>query len=946
LAPCGGSCSTPTRSRLTVAMDSSGNEDKLRALMENAKCDEQTARALLKKMNARASLKEKDAASGKEEEAPKEGGTVPEWSEGFRRRATRTAMGVSADGLGDYYSAMADDSSADAKKREASMLFSVAERHLSEQGESSEDPREGLKMAKEALAIYQEIKDTVAQADTLRLVIHAHRFIAETLTWENDGESAAAERREAEQVAKEGLAAFQEKGDRRGQAAMMLSLAEVCLDSRSGRTDKVRGDEALAYVQQARDMLSEAGNDKLKALCLLAEAHVQAKKYAYTEAADAAEEAEKAFFIAGDASGRARALHVKGVAHILKHDLDEALDCARDALRLAREIGNKKMTAEELLTVALMHLEREKPSEAIPLATEALELFQTGNMGKGFEARAEQVICEAYLGKDEVDQAVELAEKGLERTQEVSDRREEVYSQMTLVTAYMANGDFKAAAAAGQAALVLCKEDLRDRGWEASVLLMLTRVYFGSGDYEKAQDSVNEAVCIFQDDFDAHHEAVASTALSTVLMARGELENGLAAAEKGREMFRDEEERDQEAVSVLQIALAHKAMKHHSEALAVAREAMDMARESGNKQVEANALSVIADFHIAKEDFTEAIAAAQEMQRICQRAGSHTAEAYALHQLAGIHLRASEAKQAARAADVACKICAREHDRRGQVHMLILAAQAHMERIFGEGGRAGKSRDDAAKVASDASSKALKAVKEAVTVAKRLGSGIRPGLLAAAQYWNAQVLLLMQGRLHDSLQAADEARELLGTSEDTLSQAYATLLTARLHLALEREDKAEEACNDALALFKSSGDEEGQALAQQFLDNELGKRIRQQQMPAGFDPSAFQGMALQGMPADAGQSAAQSVEVAKPKGLDPEEVAATVQAIAREAIGIDEGLYLDSPLMDSGMDSLTAVSFRNTLQQTLAVKLPSSLMFDYPTMKEVANRIVELSNDE
>jgi len=203
----------------------------------------------------------------------------------------------------------------------------------------------------------------------------------------------------------------------------------------------------------------------------------------------------------------------------------------------------------------------------------------------------------------------------------------------------------------------------------------------------------------------------------------------------------------------------------------------------------------------------------------------------------------------------------------------------------------------------------------------------------------------MQGRLHDSLQAADEARELSAASQDHGSQAYATLLTARLHLALEHEDKAEEACNDAKALFKMAFDSEGEALAQQFLDQELGKRLKQQQMPAGFDPSMM--MAQAALPSGGGESAGQSaMEVAKPKGLDPEEVAATVQAIAREAIGIDEGLYLDSPLMDSGMDSLTAVSFRNTLQQTLAVKLPSSLMFDYPTMKEVANRIVELSNDE
>merc|ERR1719343_19205 len=98
--------------------------------------------------------------------------------------------------------------------------------------------------------------------------------------------------------------------------------------------------------------------------------------------------------------------------------------------------------------------------------------------------------------------------------------------------------------------------------------------------------------------------------------------------------------------------------------------------------------------------------------------------------------------------------------------------------------------------------------------------------------------------------------------------------------------------------------------------------------------------------AAAAPGAGMSIEVAKPKGLNPEDVQQTVVAMAREAVGVDDGLYLDSPLMDSGMDSLTAVSFRNGLQQSLNVKLPSSLMFDYPTMKEVANRIVELSQVE
>merc|ERR1712066_417073 len=105
------------------------------------------------------------------------------------------------------------------------------------------------------------------------------------------------------------------------------------------------------------------------------------------------------------------------------------------------------------------------------------------------------------------------------------------------------------------------------------------------------------------------------------------------------------------------------------------------------------------------------------------------------------------------------------------------------------------------------------------------------------------------------------------------------------------------------------------------------------------------GQMMEAAPQEGG-GVAQSVVAEKPKGLNAEMVQQTVQEMAKAAIGLDDAVYLDSPLMDSGMDSLTAVSFRNGLQQNLGVKLPSSLMFDYPTMKEVANRIVELSLED
>jgi acyl carrier protein len=50
----------------------------------------------------------------------------------------------------------------------------------------------------------------------------------------------------------------------------------------------------------------------------------------------------------------------------------------------------------------------------------------------------------------------------------------------------------------------------------------------------------------------------------------------------------------------------------------------------------------------------------------------------------------------------------------------------------------------------------------------------------------------------------------------------------------------------------------------------------------------------------------------------------------------------DSPLLDIGFDSLTAVEFRNRLTALTGVKLPSMLLFEYPTPSMIAARLAEL----
>merc|ERR1711908_139816 len=77
-------------------------------------------------------------------------------------------------------------------------------------------------------------------------------------------------------------------------------------------------------------------------------------------------------------------------------------------------------------------------------------------------------------------------------------------------------------------------------------------------------------------------------------------------------------------------------------------------------------------------------------------------------------------------------------------------------------------------------------------------------------------------------------------------------------------------------------------------------------------------------------------------GMDPTIVANKIQEIAVSIIGDDEGLDVDTPLMQAGLTSNTAVMLRDELSKDIpGVNLPPTLMFDYPSITAIAEFIVE-----
>ena len=65
-----------------------------------------------------------------------------------------------------------------------------------------------------------------------------------------------------------------------------------------------------------------------------------------------------------------------------------------------------------------------------------------------------------------------------------------------------------------------------------------------------------------------------------------------------------------------------------------------------------------------------------------------------------------------------------------------------------------------------------------------------------------------------------------------------------------------------------------------------------------------------------------------------------VQEVTNSSVGEND------PLMAAGLDSLASVEFKNSLEAKLAIELPSTLIFDYPTIATIAQLISKTTSEE
>jgi acyl carrier protein len=67
-----------------------------------------------------------------------------------------------------------------------------------------------------------------------------------------------------------------------------------------------------------------------------------------------------------------------------------------------------------------------------------------------------------------------------------------------------------------------------------------------------------------------------------------------------------------------------------------------------------------------------------------------------------------------------------------------------------------------------------------------------------------------------------------------------------------------------------------------------------------------------------------------------------LQGLAASTLGIGNPASVphDEALFDLGLDSLTSLELRSSLESSLQIKVPSSLVFDYPTLRKLTDYFI------
>jgi tetratricopeptide (TPR) repeat protein len=613
----------------------------------------------------------------------------------------------------------------------------------------------------------------------------------------------------------------------------------------------------------------------------------------------------------GDQAGMASAFGVMASAQAKEGSMDDALAAADEALDIYLELKDKSGEAAMMMCMAQIKLDAGKPGKAISDAEDALEIAT----GTPKEVEAMKLLFECCVAKGNLYKAKAVALAGMERFSASGNKEAEGDAMFMLVNMYIQAGKYDKALSMAESALSIF-EGLSNNDSSAKLLSLMAQIYLTKDSFDKAVTVGLDGLMLLKEGGSSADKISTMEAVISGYLAQGDDSAALDVANEWRAIFQKEADLKGEACAWMKVCAVHFKMENMDQAASSAAKAQALYAEAGDAKMEGAALRMMAEVSWKKKDWKVTQRTAERARALFREQGDAGQEACCLYMTA---------------------------------HSAVQVA------VGDEGAKVGETKS-MTRAATDALTKANKSAESALKLSREADwSG--DSVTASALCVLAQVHML-NGKFEEALACADEGVVTFRECADFKSEGQALLLSADALLFTRDYGAANEAAGEALNIFTHYvPDEKLQDLANQIMGhvNEIQEQIRQQQQMQYQQQFQMQGQPVQWqMPQDAGPAPEATQSVAReagPRGpaldlsagLEKSAITGKVMEIAARITGAEEGeIEIDTPLMEAGLTSNSAILLRDELSQELpGVNLPVTLVFDYPSIGAMCDLIVE-----
>mmetsp|Transcript_33281 Transcript_33281/g.75852 ORF Transcript_33281/g.75852 Transcript_33281/m.75852 type:complete len:848 (+) Transcript_33281:75-2618(+) len=815
---------------------------------------------------------------------------------------------IDSNDLASHYSALSEDEAASPALREAFLLLAVAEDHWLD-----DEVDESAKSAKDAAGRFQQENQRAHELEALRVFFRTYHVKGLSST--------AAEKAGVE------LNKCKEAGDKAGEAVMLMSLGECDVAA-------YKPTNAVAKFKDAAAIFKSVANTKMEAKALIEVVGAELAAYLKTEAVETAKAADALAKASGDAKTQAQAALTLAEALVEAEVFgEEPLAAARRSTDFAREAKQPRLEAAAIGFTAALLMQAEQPKRALRVVLDALELAQEAGHKRG-EAAAVSQATFTLMDLGDYNRAYEMATQALSSFQATGYKRGEAAVRQALAYIYSERHEPELALRESELEVTLF-EELGDKTSKAKALVMQAGLHYYNRDGSACKNVAQEASDIFQELKDVKWEGIARYVEVFGYLQEDDLQEATNCAEEVLAVFRQVEDKRLQAYALWAASSVLLESGEFDEAVDRNARAQGLFREIRDSRSEAITLVLASDTRRLIGHHADAAALAENGAVLCSKSNFMRGKAACLQRQALALLEGGEPEAASKLLEEARVLFQRTQDKQGEVSILSFISLVNLEMtintstalsgVADQNSAVGKKyKKELAKSSREAKSKAL----SGVAIAKWMGDKSQEGL---AQLYLAHSESAY-ARFSEGFEAAKLAAELFAEVGDRPSEVHARVAACEI-LDMTRQNRdivaIEKAANQALELASSLGDKESEARAQRVLDNCKTKVEEKEEVKVAT------AVAL---------PSAQSAAVVEAKSsLDPDFVKAIVAQATADTLTDVDGVSEDSPLMDSGMDSLSAVSFRNTLASKLSVSLPAAMMFDYPSQRSIVEHILELT---